>query len=130
MVNINSPQAKKKVIKIETEEEVYMQSGLFKRLVPQVYGELCAVSGMQLGSTFGHTVVDACHIVPFSVSHDDRVTNGLALCPNIYRAFDRGLIAINNDYKIQLSSHIRENKDHAYSLTKFDGMPIILPVTK
>jgi putative restriction endonuclease len=82
---LNAPEARKKIIKIETEEEVYVRSGLFKRLVPPVYAQTCAISGMQLGSTFGHTFVDACHIVPFSVSHDDRVTNG-RLCARIYTA--------------------------------------------
>jgi putative restriction endonuclease len=124
---LNVPEARKKIIKIETEEEVYVRSGLFKRLVPQVYWQTCAVSGMQLGSTFGHSFVDACHIVPFSVSHDDRVTNGLALCPNIHRAFDRGLIAIKDDYSVLLSSHILEKSEHAYSLNKFGGIKISLP---
>jgi len=124
---MNAPEARKKIIKIETEEEVYVRSGLFKRLVPQVYQQTCAISGMQLGSTFGHTFVDACHIVPFSVSHDDRVTNGLALCPNIHRAFDRGLIAIEDDYSVLLSSHILEKSEHAYSLNRFGGIKISLP---
>jgi putative restriction endonuclease len=65
--------------------------------------------------------------VPFSVSHDDRVTSGLAFCPNIHRAFDRGLIAIADDYSVMLSSHIREKSEHAYSLNKFDGAPMALP---
>ncbi|WP_370584566.1 hypothetical protein [Parapedobacter sp. ISTM3] len=25
--------------------------------------------------------------MPFSVSHDDRIGNGIALCPNMHRAF-------------------------------------------
>jgi putative restriction endonuclease len=127
---LNVPEARKKVIRIETEEEVYVRSGLFKRLVPQVYEQTCAISGMQLGSTFGHVFVDACHIVPFSISHDDRVTNGLALCPNMHRAFDRGLIAINDDYTILLSRHIRERAEHAYSLNKFERAQLRLPANK
>lgn len=124
---LNTPEARKKVIRVETEEEVYVRGGLFKRLVPKVYGQTCAVSGMQVDSTFGHTFVDACHIVPFSVSHDDRVTNGLALCPNIHRAFDRGLIGIDDDYMVLLSPHIREKAEHAYNLSKFGGAQILLP---
>ncbi len=127
---LNAPAARKKTIRVETEEEVYVRNGLFKRLVPEVYAQTCAVSGMQLGSTFGHTFVDACHIVPFSVSHDDRVTNGLALCPNIHRAFDRGLIAIGDDYTILLSSHIREKTEHAYSLNKLERTKMLLPEHK
>lgn len=124
---LNVPEARKKLVKVQTEEEVYVRGGLFKRLVPQVYSQTCAVSGMHLGSTFGHTFVDACHIVPFSVSHDDRVTNGLALCPNIHRAFDRGLIAVGEDYSVLLSPHIRERAEHAYNLTHFGGGKLLLP---
>ena len=127
---MNAPEARKKTIKIETEEEVYVRSGLFKRLVPQVYKQTCAISGMQLGSTFGHSFIDACHIVPFSISHDDRVTNGLALCPNIHRAFDRGLIAIDEEYRVMLSAHILEDRAHNYSLTKFNHQRILLPANQ
>jgi putative restriction endonuclease len=85
---------------------------------------------MHLGSTFGHSFIDACHIVPFSVSHDDRVTNGLALCPNIHRAFDRGLVTVDDSFRVLLSSHIREDKDHTYSLKRFDHQEIKLPQNK
>ena len=30
----------------------------------------------------GHTVVDAAHIKPWSASHNDCPTNGMALCSN------------------------------------------------
>jgi putative restriction endonuclease len=56
------------------------------------------------------------------------VTNGLALCPNIHRAFDSGLIAIGDDYTILLSTHIREKSEHAYSLNKFERSKLLLPV--
>lgn len=127
---LNEPEAARKVIRVQSEEEVYVRSGLFKRLVPQVYHQTCCMSGMRLNSTFGHVYIDACHIVPFSVSHDDRVTNGLALCPNLHRAFDRGLITVGEDHRIVLSSHIREDAVHHYSLGKLAGKPILLPGDK
>ncbi|EOR95927.1 hypothetical protein ADIARSV_0877 [Arcticibacter svalbardensis MN12-7] len=71
---------------------------------------------MRLESTFGHSFIDACHIMPFSVSHDDIVNNGLALCPNLHRAFDRGLITIESAYSIVTSKHINEDIINAYSL--------------
>lgn len=127
---LNVPEVRKRTIKIETEEDIYVRSGLFRRLVPQVYEQTCCVTGMHLGSTFGHSFIDACHIVPFSVSHDDRVTNGLALCPNIHRAFDRGLVTIDDSFRVLLSSHIREDTDHTYSLKRFDHQEIKLPQNK
>jgi putative restriction endonuclease len=59
---LNVQEARKKIIKIQREEKIYVRSGLFKRLVPQVYQQTCAISGMQLGSTVGYTFIDACHI--------------------------------------------------------------------
>jgi predicted restriction endonuclease len=39
-------------------------------------------------------MVDACHIVPIGRHGSDHVTNGLSLCPNLHRAFDRGLLSV------------------------------------
>jgi putative restriction endonuclease len=127
---LNEPEAQYKTIKIETEEDVFVRGGLFKKLVPKVYNSTCCITGMRLESSFGHTFIDACHIVPFSVSHDDKVNNGIALCPNLHRAFDRGLISIDNDYRVLVSAHMIENSDHPYSLKQLSGVEIRLPLGK
>jgi putative restriction endonuclease len=124
---LNEPEAEYRTIKIETEEDVFVRGGLFRKLVPKIYDSTCSFTGMRLESTFGHTFIDACHIVPFSVTHDDKVNNGIALCPNLHRAFDRGLVSINNDYKILVSSHVNENENHSYSLKQLEGRKIRLP---
>jgi putative restriction endonuclease len=94
---------------------------LFKKLIPKVYNNTCCITGMRLESTFGHNFIDACHITPFSVSHDDKVSNGLALCPNLHRAFDRGLIAVDSNYHVITSKHINEDIINAYSLNQLRG---------
>ncbi len=82
---------------------------------------------MQLSSTYGRNFIDACHIVPFSFTHDDKIGNGTALCPNIQRAFDRGLLSIDPDYRIVISSEIIEDTLHVYSLKQLEGKQIHLP---
>ncbi|NGM71683.1 HNH endonuclease [Sphingobacterium sp. SGL-16] len=124
---LNDPEVKYKRIEILSEEDVFVLSHLFKRYIPQVYNDTCAVTGMQIRSTFNYNFVDACHIVPFSVSHDDKVTNGLALCPNVHRAFDRGLIAVNDNYQILVSKAIKDNLDHPYSFSQLEKRQLILP---
>lgn len=124
---LNEPEVQYKTLKIETEEDMYVRGGLFKKLVPKVYNNTCCITGMRLESTFGHCFIDACHIVPFCVSHNDKVNNGLALCPNLHRAFDRGLIAIDHDYRVITSKHINEDIAHPYSLKQLNGKEIILP---
>ena len=124
---LNEPEVQYRTIKMETEEDEYVRGGLFKKLVPKVYQSTCCITGMRLESSFGHTFIDACHIMPFSISHDDRVTNGIALCPNLHRAFDRGLITIDTNYRVLASNHIIENDGHPYNLKQLDGRLIILP---
>lgn len=83
---------------------------------------------MRLVSRHGHSFVDACHIVPFSISHDDRIGgNGIALCLNMHRAFDRGLLSVDEDYRIIVSPHFKEDGEHDYSLRKLKGRRISGP---
>ncbi|WP_181304882.1 HNH endonuclease [Rufibacter sp. XAAS-G3-1] len=109
------------------EEQQFVRGGLFKKLVPQVYNFTCCITGMRLISTHGFSMVDACHIVPFSRSNDDRVTNGLALCPNLHRAFDRGLITVDRQLKVVVSPTIAEDEENAYALKKLEGKRLNLP---
>ncbi|WP_079718442.1 HNH endonuclease [Parapedobacter luteus] len=54
---------------------------------------------------------------PFSVSHDDRIGNGIALCPNMHRAFDRGLLSVDEDYRVIVSPHFTEDEGHGTKLS-------------
>jgi putative restriction endonuclease len=71
-------------------------------------------------------MIDACHIIPFSESYNDTITNGIALSPSIHRAFDRMLITINADYIIRVSPTVTETES-PFSLQQFDGKQILLP---
>lgn len=85
------------------------------------------MTDMRMRSTFKYNFIDACHIVPFAVTHDDKVTNGIALRPNLHRAFDIGLVSVDENYRILVSPHVEEDIEHPYSLAKLSGKPIILP---
>lgn len=110
----------------EFEEEIFVRSGVFKREIPKIYDYQCAISGMRVESTTNAQLVDACHIIPFAISKDDTITNGISLSPNLHRAFDRGLLTINADYVVRISPAIKEN-DSPYSLRQFEGKRINLP---
>ncbi len=78
IIHENSETYKKKIIDLKREldensfqEEVFIRSGIFKREIPKIYNNSCAVSGMRIDATANITVIDACHIVPFSDSYDD-----------------------------------------------------------
>lgn len=108
------------------EEEIFVRSGIFKREIPKIYNYECAISGMRIETTTNAQMVDACHIVPFAISKDDTISNGISLAPNLHRAYDRGLITITEDYIVRISPTISENQS-PFSLKQFEGKSIQLP---
>lgn len=119
----------KNLLDQKNEEEIFLRSSLFKREIPKIYNNMCCISEMKIDATINASMIDACHIVPFSFSFDDTVTNGIALCPNLHRAFDRGLIAIDENYKVLVSRHFAESESR-YSIKAFERKEIQLPVFK
>ena len=111
------------------EEEIIARGGVFKRLIPRLYNYTCCISGMRIMAGNAVQMVDACHIVPFAESRDDTVANGLSLCPNLHRAFDRGLIRIDGDYRVVVSSGFSEAEGN-YGVKGFDGVRIKLPLER
>ncbi len=112
------------------QEEVFVRSGLFKREIPRIYDNTCAISKMRVNTLNFVSMVDACHIVPFSEGSNDSLTNGIALCPNLHRAFDRGLISVSDDYKVLVKSDFIENINSPYNIIQFRGKEILLPKDK
>jgi putative restriction endonuclease len=110
----------------ETEIETYTRSVAFKEVIPKIYNYSCAITGMRIDGTVNVSMIDACHIIPFSESYDDTITNGIALCPNMHRAFDRGLISISDNYKVIVSDCFVEKFSH-YSIKQYEGKEILMP---
>jgi putative restriction endonuclease len=74
----------------------------FRQQVLSAYGNRCAITRMQL------RLVDAAHILPVGAEGStDNVSNGLALSPTYHRAFDSGLIYLNEDFVIDIN-HSKE----------------------
>ncbi|HZP00164.1 MAG TPA: HNH endonuclease [Terriglobia bacterium] len=70
----------------------------FRQQVLFAYGNRCAVTRVQL------RLVDAAHILPVGAPQSsDRVQNGIALAPTYHRAFDNGLIYLDENYRMQLN---------------------------
>lgn len=81
---------------------------------------------MKLEAGFNVQMVDACPIMPFSLSRNDTISNGISLAPNLPRAFDRGLITITSHYKVRISRSFKEN-DSPFSLGQFEDRMLLLP---
>ena len=117
-----------RAVDVADEPEVLVRGAVFSREVLRAYQSTCAVSDLQLLSTTGAApLLDACHIVPWAVSHDDTIGNGLALCPNLHRAFDRHLLWIDADYRVHVAEGFGELGGHAYGVQRFNGQQLKLP---
>lgn len=117
-----------RAVDVTDETEQLVRSGVFVREVLRAYDTTCAVSGLQLLSTTGAApLLDACHIVPWSVSRDDSIGNGLALCPNLHRAFDRHLFWIDEEYRVRVAEGFGELGGHDYGVQRFNGRHLQLP---
>jgi len=70
----------------------------FREQVLSAYGNRCAVTRIQL------RLVDAAHILPVAVPGSaDHVRNGIALSPTYHRAFDHGLIYLDQQYVMRMN---------------------------
>jgi putative restriction endonuclease len=70
----------------------------FRQQVLFAYGNRCAVTRVQL------RLVDAAHILPVGADGSaDHVTNGIALSPTYHRAFDAGLIYLDDAHQMRLN---------------------------
>ncbi|MDO9274604.1 MAG: HNH endonuclease [Lutibacter sp.] len=130
----SSEEYKKKIIQLKNtidensfQEEIFIRSGIFKREIPKLYNNTCAISGLRIDVTANISMVDACHIVPFSEAYDDTLTNGIALCPNLHRALDRGLISISDDYTVLVKNNFVENQKSVFNISQFEGAKLLLP---
>lgn len=72
----------------------------FTAAVKTAYNKTCAMTGLCLINGGGRSEVQAAHIRPVAHKGPDSVRNGIALCGTVHWMFDRGLISLNDDYKI------------------------------
>lgn len=107
--------------------EVYARDTIFRREIVRLYDDSCCITGVRVSAPYAFSMVDACHIVPFYMTFNNHPSNGIALCPNLHRAFDKGAISIDDDYRVVISPTFVENEGSAYRLNALAGKPIELP---
>jgi putative restriction endonuclease len=100
----------------------------FRQRVLFAYGNRCAVTRVQL------RLVDAAHILPVGAPGSaDHVRNGIALSPTYHRAFDAGLIYLNEQHRMLLNDgqlRVLERMNLAGGVESFRlplGQQIFLP---
>ena len=98
----------------------------FRRAVMSAYDERCCITGLSVPS-----LLVASHIVPWAVNASARVNphNGLLLSVLHEKAFDAGLITINDDLTVRLSAAkvVTNDQFYASSIERYEGQQINLP---
>jgi putative restriction endonuclease len=99
----------------------------FRRAVVTAYEHRCAVCGVRMLTADGHTVVDAAHIKPWSVSFNDNPRNGMALCKLCHWTFDEGMISVSARYIVVTSPQLGINHNIPGHVITFASRKIIGP---
>ncbi len=99
----------------------------FRNAVLASYEFRCAVSGVAVPE-----LLTASHIIPWSADESRRAdpTNGLCLNALYDRAFDRGLITFDEDFRLVASSHLKKGDVPEFQQINFiarEGAKLILP---
>ncbi len=89
------PQPRQRVLRTLSQ---LAREGAFRHTVLTAYSHRCAVTRLQL------RLIDAAHILPVGAAGStDDVQNGVALSATFHRAFDHGLIYLDENYFMQLN---------------------------
>jgi len=119
----------KEILEGEKYKPVVRYQG-FRRAVVNSYDHRCALCGVRIVTSEGHTVVDAAHIVPWSVDRNDDIRNGLALCKLCHWAFDEGMMGVSDSYCVITSRQIGADPNVPGFLLTLSGRGIIPPGDK
>ncbi|MCS6954482.1 MAG: HNH endonuclease [Bryobacterales bacterium] len=79
---------------------------LFREAVLDAYGHACALCGYDVRLGRADLGLGAAHIRWRPAGGPDHITNGLALCAVHHRAFDRGALSLDLDYRILVSNRL------------------------
>lgn len=123
----------KKEEKVKESSEKYspaVRDQGFRRAVVLAYNHRCAICGIRMLTPDGHTAVAAAHIVPWSVSHNDDPSNGMALCHLCHWTFDKGLVGVSAEYRVLTSPRLSTGQNVPGHLIALSNREILGPVEK
>jgi putative restriction endonuclease len=107
------------------EVRVRVHQARFRARVIPAYREQCAICRLK-----EIDLLDAAHIIGDAESEGEpSVSNGLSLCSIHHRAFDRDLVGVSPDLRVNISHRLLEDVDGPMLdvLKGFDGAPLEVP---
>ncbi len=107
-----------------------IRSAAFRREIMRIYNYTCVVCQSRIITMEGESITEAAHIIPFTVSQNDDVRNGISLCKLHHWAFDKGLISFSKTYKTIVTEHVSEEGPEEWMLTELRNRRMLLPKHK
>lgn len=105
---------------------VRVNQGFFRSMILAAYDERCCLTGLAVPE-----LLNASHIVPWSVDKKNRTNPRNGLCLNALhdKAFDRGLISVDAEFRVLVSPVLKRSEAGARSefLTRYAGTRIQMP---
>lgn len=101
--------------------KVRVGQGAFRVLVTDAYSRRCSITGEKT-----LPVLEAAHIKPYAQSGPHFTSNGVLLRSDLHKLFDSGYLTITNDYKIEISSRIKEEFQNGKEYYQYHGKELFL----
>ncbi len=114
----------------EVEAENPIRTTAFRREIMHWYNYTCAVCLLRVVTEDGKSITDAAHIIPFHISYNDDIRNGISLCKLHHWAFDQGLISLDENYEVKVSRFISEEGPAEWRFSNLHNNLIFLPQEK
>lgn len=121
--NPTSAEGKERVVLTK----IRLTQSRFRKWILSIYGQRCCISGLSIPD-----LLQASHISGWNEDLANRMnpSNGLCLSATYHIAFDKHLIAFDDDYKMVLSRSLREfctDEIHKRYFLSYEGQKILLP---
>ncbi|MCW2118833.1 HNH endonuclease [Flavobacterium sp. 7A] len=120
-----------KDIKGETkirEVKTRVNQSVFRQMILANYATKCAITGIDIPE-----LLLASHIVPWSKNEEHRLNpeNGICLSALYDKAFDKGIIGVDKNYQVVLSTSLKKKKNTDFYQIHFapiDNLKITSPI--
>ncbi len=107
--------------------EIPIRSAGFRQAIMWLYDYTCSVCRLRIVTMDGESATDAAHIIPFRISHNDDVRNGISLCKLHHWSFDKGLISLSETYQGIVSPLLSDLRATEWMWTELRNKSVLLP---
>lgn len=109
----------------ESMVKIRINQRFFRQMILASYNETCCITGMSVTE-----LLVASHIIPWSLDSENRMNPRNGLCLNALhdKAFDAGLITINESFQVMVSQLVHEMPyEKTKLITDYDRQPLTMP---